>query len=1344
VKRRWIIRAGGALFALLVLAVIALLVVRSDWFSAKIRGALVERLQTAIGARVEIGAFRFDWHTMRVETGDLTLHGTEPADKPPLLHCDSVAVGLRIVSLLDRDVDIRYLDIMQPRVYLTIGPDGRTNIPQPKVKASGSAMETVLKLAVDRFNITRGQVEIESRGTTPFEAHGRELAAQLAYDSANPRYKGSFSVQPLELAWPGWDPFATAVSANVSLERNRIGIDKLDLATGASRVSLSGAIEDLASPHGSFRYDAHLTNADAVRILRLKLLDRGTAVSQGTATWAGGSDFKLAGSLDARGLDYHDAYVRLQGFSANGRLEATPAGIDVRGMRLSGRAMPGRGNLPVQGNIAEASLRGRDIDLRGVALTLLGGGFRGQARLLDLKRYSVEGVITGFDARNVISLYSAETLPWNALASGAVKVEGEFNRAREVRAQAALDIGPAPDSPAVQGRIEATYDGPSATLDLGRSNLSLPSSSLTASGAIGRRMHVHAETHDLRDLLPVLGSSSAVAPLTLTGTATFEGAVNGRLDAPDVTGKLTAGRFSYEGKQFDALQADVTASPQNLHLAHARLTRNGWSAGFDVAVALENWKAADTSAIFGNGSLPGAPASDLIALAGQTLPLTGTLSGTAQLTGTVANPLVDGDLALRQGSYQGEPFDTFRAHARYTIRSIQVSGGELAAADKLVRVSGDYSHQPGQFEKGVLRFQVETNPMPLRQIHLVQERQPGTQGTLQISAQGTMSIPLRVDSLHALVSGRALQFSGRPLGDLQLTAQSQNQVLTAHLQSNFAAAAVTGDGKWRLDGDNPGSADISFSKLDLAQLRPWVLPADSAAGSDLAGYAAGSVHLEGPALKPEAIRAVLRVPDIEVVHTAADLRLRNSGPLVIAFANSTATIESARFTGQNTDLVITGRASFAGKRPVDARVAGRIDLGIVHDWNRDLAAEGFLEADATIRGSLDAPQVGGRVRFQRAAFNISGVPNGISNATGAVVFSGDRASIESFSGETGGGKIQLSGFAAYSGGNPVFRVHADLAQVRVRYPEGVSTVADANLNFTGSIERSMLAGTITVLRSSFNAQSDFGSLIAHSAEPVRAPAVQTGLLGGVNFDINIQTSPDVQVESSLTQDVQLEANLHLRGTVNAPALLGRINITGGQLSFFGTRYRIGQGAISFFNPLAVEPILDVDLETKSRGIDVTLTVTGPLNKLALSYRSDPPLQFSEIVALLATGRTPTTDAALMSSANPAAQPFQQMGASALLGQAISSPVTGRLQRFFGVSQLRIDPTLPGVEYNPQARLTLQQQVTQNLTFTYITDVTSTNPQVVSVEWAFAKQWSAVAQRQENGMVGMDIIFKKRF
>ena len=79
-----------------------------------------------------------------------------------------------------------------------------------------------------------------------------------------------------------------------------------------------------------------------------------------------------------------------------------------------------------------------------------------------------------------------------------------------------------------------------------------------------------------------------------------------------------------------------------------------------------------------------------------------------------------------------------------------------------------------------------------------------------------------------------------------------------------------------------------------------------------------------------------------------------------------------------------------------------------------------------------------------------------------------------------------------------------------------------------------------------------------------------------------------------------------------------------------------------------------------------------------------------------------------------------------------------------MSKLRIDPTLSGVENNPQARLTLEQQVSSTLTFTYITNVTNSNPQVVRVEWAMSPQWSAVALREENGLFGVDFFYKRRF
>jgi translocation and assembly module TamB len=85
-----------------------------------------------------------------------------------------------------------------------------------------------------------------------------------------------------------------------------------------------------------------------------------------------------------------------------------------------------------------------------------------------------------------------------------------------------------------------------------------------------------------------------------------------------------------------------------------------------------------------------------------------------------------------------------------------------------------------------------------------------------------------------------------------------------------------------------------------------------------------------------------------------------------------------------------------------------------------------------------------------------------------------------------------------------------------------------------------------------------------------------------------------------------------------------------------------------------------------------------------------------------------------------------------------------LQRLFGVSKLKIDPQITGASNTPQATLTLQQQISRDLTFTYISDVTQSNPQIIRIEWAIDPRWSAIAQRDINGQFDLDFFYKKRF
>jgi translocation and assembly module TamB len=144
--------------------------------------------------------------------------------------------------------------------------------------------------------------------------------------------------------------------------------------------------------------------------------------------------------------------------------------------------------------------------------------------------------------------------------------------------------------------------------------------------------------------------------------------------------------------------------------------------------------------------------------------------------------------------------------------------------------------------------------------------------------------------------------------------------------------------------------------------------------------------------------------------------------------------------------------------------------------------------------------------------------------------------------------------------------------------------------------------------------------------------------------------------------------------------------------------------------------------------------------MKLSYRSDPPLTFEQIVQLLATNTTPANPVIAAHQPTPPQQSYTQMGESAVLGQAVANPLASRVQRVFGLTQFKIDPSVAGAN-GPSARVTLQQKIASNITFTYITDVQQTNAQIVRVEWDLSNNLSAVGLRDYNGNVSIEFFYK---
>src|SRR5213076_1953127 len=127
------------------------------------------------------------------------------------------------------------------------------------------------------------------------------------------------------------------------------------------------------------------------------------------------------------------------------------------------------------------------------------------------------------------------------------------------------------------------------------------------------------------------------------------------------------------------------------------------------------------------------------------------------------------------------------------------------------------------------------------------------------------------------------------------------------------------------------------------------------------------------------------------------------------------------------------------------------------------------------------------------------------------------------------------------------------------------------------------------------------------------------------------------------------------------------------------------------------------------------------------------------VTLLALGQT-STEAEVRSGGTGSGSQSASSGASALLSEAISSQLGGRLERLFGITRFRVDPGLSGggltgSEKKAGAGVTVEQQITRNLTITYVSNVSSTQQQVIQVEYNVDRNVSIVGLRDQNGTFG---------
>jgi translocation and assembly module TamB len=1404
-SRRWrklLILAACIGFVLAAAPLSIYLWANSDATQNLARQRLVAVLEQTTGGRVEIAGFH--WHLLNLEAsaGGLVIHGKEARGEAPLAAVDRLNVRVSLLGFWSPRILLRDLEIVHPALHIVVYPDGTTNVPQPRKpsKPGKPALNTLFDLQAGRVSVRQGTLEFENREAefdfqnrfTNLDFDARNVAGSMRYlppSGGDPEtYRIEAGATDLSVVRGRESPALGAVQATLDLTRSAAYLRALRLTSKFAgnkprsqeehTLEISGLLQNFAHPS----WQAGIAGELDMRLLEPSLgypfVPAGIARLDLDSAGEG-AEFRSDGTVHIDGGSYIGPGVVATGIQVDAHVHADPRQLLIT--RVVARLRQG-GQL--EGEVALSpwlpkSRPSAIVERAGTSFVRAPGAPPPQqhhtAPNPDVIYVPVNGKVkaefkdVALDTLlDIVGQPPFQRLGLDARMNGVATAHWVKGDQQTVVVDAAVNLNPSAKGVdgevATFGSVDATYTQSNGAVDLRRLDLRTPSSQIGAQGHLGAYpltsasdFKVDFQSHDLGEFDTVLRdlgltregkSGTAALPVKLAGLGEFHGNWTGSLVDPHIAGTGKATELAIEmpmpasGKpsqtftdrlvQFDSVEATGSYGAERIAIEHAVLRRGQGELAVDGAL--------DAAPVLAHHAAPEFDANaqlrmrvratkvdlaDIQSLAGKAMPLTGLLDAQLQVNGAIRALDGSGWVELNGGTAWAEPISRLRAQGTLTSDLLKLDSISVAAPAGSISGTGRYDLKFHHFQVDAKGTGIE-----IARIESLRRLEFAPTGKLGFSVTGFGTFDDPRLEIHAALNGLAL--GEESLGALVLAAHTANRTATYNATTKLEGAEVDLNGQTALSGDYETQAKVFFSQFDIGGL----LKTAQVRGLTGQSALAGAVTVEGPLAHPLELRGEAHLQQLAA--SIAGVHLASQGGVNATLANGVIKLDPVHITGEDTDLHAQGSLSFKDQQQLDFAASGSVNLKLAETIDPDLTAGGTTTFQVEAHGPLKNPGLRGRVDFQNGSLSLEDVPNGLSQLHGTLEFNQNRLEVKSLTAMTGGGLLSVGGYLSYQHG-----LYADLSvtgkSVRIRYPEGVSSLADTSLRMQGSQNNLLLSGDVLITRFSVSPDLDIAAL-ASTANAVQTIAPPDAPSNHIRLDVHVVSSPQLNFQNAYAK-LAGNVDIRLRGTVASPSLLGRVSITEGSAIIAGTRYDLQRGDISFTNPVRIEPTIDLNATARVEDYDITLGLHGTPQKLAVTYRSDPPLPEADVVALLALGRTESqqriyTQQQEQSVANPTTD--------ALLGGALNATVSSRVQKLFGAGSVKVDPNYIGTLGNSTSRITVEEQLGRNITLTYATNVDTTGQQLLQAEIAINRHVSLLVARDESGVFSMVVKATRRY
>jgi len=1130
------------------------------------------------------------------------------------------------------------------------------------------------------------------------DVHG--LNADSVYESLAKRYRGYIAYDDGHMRYGQYATLPHSFRARFSATPSQFVLDSADMKISSSTAHLHAVVDDYSNPSVSGDYQVQLHTPDFSSMAG-SLRPAGDVVLSGSIHYRNQPDVPWLRNVFVDGqVESHEltatteqAQVDLRNIAGTYKLENASFVLpDLIAQSLGGKV---KVSVNMQ-HLDSTPVSHVDGALRDISL----GALRGLTHPSGMKRIALAGTLNGGVA-----------MSWTGPVSN-LQARADLT----VRAEASARHSPT--QVPVDGVIHATYDAPQQRLAVHQTFLRIPSTTLNAEGEVSRgsQLQLVLASSDLRQLEMLMAAFSPNTRMpALSGSANMNTTVQGSMQRPQIAGQFVAHNLVVQGGAWRTAQVSFQASPSRVTLSNGLLenARRG-RAAFAGRIDLRNWSYLPQNSIAANLSVQQMSLTDIERLADVSYPISGELSGNITLSGSQLNPMGHGNLQVRNAVAYDQPIQTLTADFRAAEKSIS-SDLNVATSAGSAKVALTYSPLTTGYQ-----VRLDAPHIDLQQLHAVKAKGLPLHGVVTISAagQGTIDNP----QLTASILLPKLDLQQQSISGVSAQLKVANKSADLTFDALVDQAPVHGGARVALTDDYPVDASLDTSPIPLNVL----LSTYTQVPEGFQGKAELHARLKGPLKQPRNLEAHVTIPTLNVGYQS--LQIGAASPIQADFVHSILTLQPADIRGTETALHIQGSVPIGTDAPSTLSVKGSVDAGILRIAFPDVRSSGTVLLDVSSSGKIGS-QIQGQIKLQNIAVTTPDAPIGVEKMNGAINIDKQGLHTADISAEVGGGKVAARGNISFTSGYR-FDMSLQASSVRLRYPQGLRTLLDTNLNWTGDRSASVLSGRVLINSLAFTPEFDVANLSSEFGGNVEVPA-EPGFADTIQLQIAVQSRGDLTATSSQVS-LQGAADLQVSGSAQDPVVTGRTNLSSGELFFRGQRYQLKRGIITFDNPNQTRPVLNMTVGTTVEQYNLTVMLTGPLDMLTTAYTSDPPLATADIINLIARGQTTSESAASATSSD------------SILASQAAGQVSGSVQQLAGISSLQIDPLFGANNQDPSARVGIQQRVSKNFLFTFSTDVTQPGSEIVQGDYQINRRWSVSVARDQLGGVSVDGRFHTQF